>query len=129
MYLPHHRSGFTLIDTLMAASIMALVLIGVFSLLKSGVADTRSLEQTRQLDQVALSVRSCILSQTEHTIGMSYGISYSATNWCTRTTGAATPIEIIRNNGSETRAQQYSASYTVAAGTSPNEQIITQTVD
>ena len=54
MYLLHHRSGFTLIDTLMAASIMALVLVGIFSLLKSGVADTRSLEQSRQLDQVAL---------------------------------------------------------------------------
>jgi type II secretory pathway pseudopilin PulG len=129
MYLPHHRSGFTLIDTLMAASIMALVLVGVFSLLKSGVSDTRSLEQSRQLDQIALSVRSCVLSQADHTIGINYGITYSATSWCTRTTGAATPIEIIRNNGSETRVQQYSASYTVAAGASPNEQIITQTVD
>jgi type II secretory pathway pseudopilin PulG len=98
MYFSHTRSGFTLIDTLMAASIMALVLVGVFSLLKSGVADTHSLEQSRELDQVSLAVRSCILGQSEHLVGSVYAITYSATTWCTRTSPSGTPIEIVRVN-------------------------------
>ena len=60
---------------------------------------------------------------------MVYGITYSASSWCAQSVGSAPAIAITRTNGSEIRIQQYTAVYTVAAGTSPIEQIITQTVE